>query len=102
MGKLLTLAQFRKARDEIALQDMTERLNMLIPRRDALYSKYVTLRQELQNATDRNRIDALHYALYIRRSGEFGDAGGIAWQYQQASTQVDDILRDSRYRKAHK
>jgi len=102
MEKLLTLAQFRKTRDGIALQDMTARLNVLIPRRDALYSEYVTLRQELQNATDRNRIDALHYALYIRPSGEFGDSGGIAWQYQQASAQVDDILRDSRYRKVNK
>lgn len=98
MGKLMTLAQFRKARDEIALVSMTERLQALEPIVQGLYSQYHTLRHQLQETKDRNRIDALTYALYIKPSGEYGDKGGIAWQWQTAAAQMNDILRDSRYR----
>lgn len=97
MGELLTLAQFRKARDEIALVSMTERLQILQVQAKELYSQYHTLRHELQNTKDRNRIDALTYILYIKPSGEYGDRGGIAWQYQKADAQLNDILRDARY-----
>ena len=97
MSELLTLAQFRKVRDEIALESMTERLRALTSVSQGLYSQYHTLRYELQETKDRNKIDALTYALYIKPSGEYGDKGGIAWQWQTADAQMNDILRDSRY-----
>lgn len=97
MGKLLTLKQFRQIRDEIAAASMNERLKILETEVQALYFQYQTLRHELQNTADRNRIDALNYALYIRPSGEYGDKGGIAWQWQIVAAQVNDVLRDSRY-----
>ena len=98
MGKLLTAAQFRKARDQVALESMTARLAILQGDLSRLYSQYITLRYELLNTKDRNRIDALNYALYIKPSGEFGDEGGIAWQWQKVAAQIGDIERDSRYR----
>lgn len=98
MDKLLTLTQFCRARDEIALVSMTERLQALQPITQGLYSQYHTLRHQLQETKDRNKIDALTYALYIKPSGEYGDKGGIAWQWQTAAAQINDILRDSRYK----
>lgn len=97
MGKLLTNKQFRRIRDEIALSSMMERLQKLQTEAQLLYSQYHTLRHELQETKDRNKIDALNFALYMKSSGEYGDKGGIAWQWQAAAAQVNDILRDSRY-----
>lgn len=97
MDRLLTNKQFRRIRDEIALASMMERLKMLEVQAQTLYSQYHMLRHELQETKDRNKIDALTYVLYIKPSGEYGDKGGIAWQYARISAAIEDIYRDTRY-----
>lgn len=98
MSELLTLTEFRKIRDEIAIQNMKQRLSMLKVQHREVYGQYVNLRNELNSTKDRSRIEQLNYALYIKPSGEYGDHGGIAWQWQDVSAQMDDILRDKRYK----
>lgn len=97
MGELLTLQQFRKMRDALALEEMLKRLPGLEAQRALLFSQYANRRYQLLNTVDRNERDALHYALYNKPSGEYGDAGGVAWQWQQVAAQMDNILMDARY-----
>lgn len=97
MTGLLTPADFRAARDQIALASMLERLRMLEPLCKDLAREYRGLRRLLLAATDRNVIDGLTYELYNKPSGEYGGAGGIAWQWARCDAEIGDIERDERY-----
>lgn len=97
MTGLLTLADFRRTRDQVAVASMLERLSMLEPLCKDLAREYRGLRRLLVAATDRNERDDLEYELYNKPSGEYGDAGGIAWQWARVDAEIGDILNDERY-----
>lgn len=88
---------FPAVRDSIALESMRARLADLEPLCADLEREYRGLRRRLLQATKHNLIDGLTYELYNQPSGEYGDQGGIAWQWAQVDSQIGDIERDNRY-----
>lgn len=88
---------FPRIRDQVALDSMLERLGNLEPLCRKLEREYRGLRRKLLAATDRNVIDGLTFALYAQPSGDYGDAGGISWQWAACDAQIANIERDERY-----
>lgn len=88
---------FPRIRDTIALASMLQRGRDLETLCADLEHEYRGLRRMLLAATDRNEIDGLTFELYNQPSGEYGDLGGIAWQWASAVAAMEDILRDARY-----
>lgn len=97
MSSLLTLHEFRRIRDEIALTSMLERLPVLGEKCRGLGYQYRGLRRALLRTTNRNERDDLEYELYAEPSGEYGDGGGIAWRWARVDAEIGDIENDPRY-----
>lgn len=97
MSALLTLYEFRRTRDNIALTSMLARLDTSEPLCQDLAHQYRGLRRLLLRTRDRNERDELEYELYAEPSGEYGDEGGIAWRWARVDAEIGAIENDPRY-----